>query len=473
MNTRKTTLLIFMFLFAAAGVHAGRLETANVMSPLTVRDWDEFKAELALARQMGVDAVSTDVWWGMVEKEGDEKFDWSYYDTVSDLIIAAGLKWTPILAFHRCGGNVGDDCNIPLPPWIWTHFGGDGTELKYLSEQGNHCSEVVSLWADEIVMDEYREFMQAFEKHYGPHHAHILEVNISCGPAGELRYPSYNGHDHGTGYPNRGALQCYDARAQQDFRREMLDKYGSLAGINRAWGTRLNSLDDVRPPRDAPGFVDRLDYVNTPYGRDLIAWYNRSLAEHGQRMIDVAKATFDEGLSTVDLGVKIPGVHWKMADPHTPRIAEIMAGLIPTDIDFQNDATAHGYAPLIKAVAACNTVERPVLLHFTCLEMDNENTPPAYSQAKNLVFWVAEGACADGLCIKGENALSGGVENDYGWGRINNAFQWADYRGLTVLRIVNVTRNDTGREQYTRFIKRFKNYTPPAPANPAAKRSLP
>jgi hypothetical protein len=33
------------------------------------------------------------------------------------------------------------------------------------------------------------------------------EINVPAGPSGELRYPSYNAHDQGSGYPTRGALQ--------------------------------------------------------------------------------------------------------------------------------------------------------------------------------------------------------------------------------------------------------------------------
>ena len=58
-------------------------------------------------------------------------------------ITAAGLDIAPILSFHQCGGNVGDDCDVPLPPWLWRKYanrtldgvriGPDG--LKHRSEQ--------------------------------------------------------------------------------------------------------------------------------------------------------------------------------------------------------------------------------------------------------------------------------------------------------------------------------------------------
>jgi beta-amylase len=100
---------------------AALLATANVMAPLDLDAappgaFDAFKAQLKIAKSMGVDAVSVDVWWGEVERAADNTFDWSYYDKLLAAIEAAGLHWVPIMSFHQCGGNVGDSCNIPAAP---------------------------------------------------------------------------------------------------------------------------------------------------------------------------------------------------------------------------------------------------------------------------------------------------------------------------------------------------------------------
>jgi hypothetical protein len=92
----------------------------NVMAPLCMDDImkdgkcsktsETFKEQLKTAKAMGVKAVSVDVWWGIVERDGDNRFVWDYYDKVADAIRDAGLHWAPILSFHQCGGNVGDEC---------------------------------------------------------------------------------------------------------------------------------------------------------------------------------------------------------------------------------------------------------------------------------------------------------------------------------------------------------------------------
>jgi len=119
--------------------------TANVMAPLHVTNISEFEGWLTTAKNMGVDAVSVDVWWGDVETS-DNTFNWSYYDNLFSKIIAHGLKIVPIMSFHQCGGNVGDDYTSKLPSWIWSK----GTDMKYKSEQGNYSSEYVALWADTV-----------------------------------------------------------------------------------------------------------------------------------------------------------------------------------------------------------------------------------------------------------------------------------------------------------------------------------
>lgn len=427
-----------------------------VMAPLHVTNWGDFEYRLGVAKSMGVQAVSVDVWWGDVEKNGDQNFNWSYYDTIFDKITNAGLDIVAIMSFHQCGGNVGDDYTAYVPSWIWSHYSGvSATDMQYRSETGAYSGEYVSLWADQYVVDEYIEFMNAFEARYGHMASDFDELNISGGPAGELRYPSYNSHDWG-GYPNRGTIQAYSTLAKADFRNDMLAKYGSLSGINAAWGSSMSSVSEINPPSNADWFFNSYDYKNSQYGKDFIDWYNGSLKEHGQNLIAAATTAFDNQFSNIPLGMKIPGIHWRIADPSYPRLAEITAGLIQTSIDFQSSLTGHGYNNIISTFEGQS---RKVNLHFTCLEMGNEGYAPAYSMAENLVFWVAGAAAAKGVDIKGENALSGGVESDFGWDKINNAFQWASYSGLTVLRIGNVTNGGTGQYRFTQLINTYGSST--------------
>lgn len=467
----KSLIAATAVVFASAS-WADLAQTTNAMAPLELTSqsqWNDFQWQLGEAASYGLDGISVDVWWGKVEAAGDNQFDWSYYDQIFDTIINAGLKIVPIMSFHQCGGNVGDDCNIPIPGWFWSQAANQNpgiseNDLRYRSELGNYSYETVSLWADDFVLDQYVEFMAAFEDRYAHLADHIIELNISMGPAGELRYPSYNQHDGASPlahYPNRGTLQAYGNLAVADFRNWAQDRYGNLTTLNNAWGTNLTSWGQINPPSNASFFFDNQDHLYTQYGRDFIRWYHESLTQHGTRMIDAAIQGFSGALSDIELGMKIPGIHWQIGNPSDSmrRVPEITAGLIPTDININIPATGHGYNSMISTTQTGSDPSRNVVLHFTALEMNNQDFDGgslAYSRAQDLVFWVGDAAGAMGVDLKGENALAGGVQTDNGWDNIENAFTWTSYNGLTVLRLSNVTANTTGRNRYAQFIQNFK-----------------
>lgn len=109
-------------------------------------------------------------------------------------------------------------------------------------------------------------------------------------------------------------------------------------------------------------------------------------------MMDTAISAFDMAFGDVELGFKLPGVHWQMGSPNGySRSAEFAAGLIPSDVDVSSTPQAHGYASMIGLAASYNNSGRHIILHFTALEMDNQNWAPQYSQAEDLVFWVGAG----------------------------------------------------------------------------------
>ncbi len=437
--------------------------TANVMAPLKVTDWAAFEADLETVAAYGVDAVSVDVWWGDVEGAADNRFDWSYYDRVFDVITSEGLDLAPILSFHQAGGNVGDDYTSLLPSWLWTKYADvtyrgvelGPTGLQHRSEQGNHSAESVQGWADRVVANEYRDFTRAFEQQYGDTYAdEVVEVNVSLGPSGELRYPSYNQHDEGTGYPTRGALQAYSPLAVRDLQEEVLDRYGSLEAVNAAWGTGYTSEDQIGPPEDAGAFFASLAYLDTQYGRDFVDWYNGSLVDHGERVLRTVVAALGGDFPEADIGYKVPGIHWSMTNPAHPRAAEVTTGLIQTSVDLDSWATGHGYQRVVELANRFDGGPREVVMHFTALEMDDQDVAPQYSLAQTLVGWIGDYAYRAGVELKGENALAGGVQSDEGWDNIEEAFEQWGYLGLTVLRMGDVS-SGTGARRYAEFIATY------------------
>ncbi len=454
-------IISFLFFQLLSTKVLARDFSPQVMAPLHVGDMDSFNSELQKAKAIGITGVSVDVWWGGVEKDGDNQFDWDYYDTLFAVIKANDLKIMPIMSFHKCGGNVNDKCgnpvgdenSIPLPAWVWQKYTGkhvgsvtlSADDMKYRSERGNKYEGYLSLWLDSLVAEEYVDFMNAFEDHFAHYADSISELNISGGPAGELRYPSYNKHDNWV-FPHRGYLQCYSALAKQDFRAFILRKYGTLANINQAWSAVLTSEDEIRPPTGITGpdffFANQERYLKDQYGKDFIGWYNGALIAHGKRMIGYGYEAFDGAMNAIPIGIKIPGVHWQMTNTSQPRTAEISAGLINTNLSRTND---YGYSPLLSMVK-----EGLARLHFTCLEMNNHQADTT-SLAQDLVFWVAQGANKIGLFIGGENALPDGITSNAFWDNIENAIFWGPYDALTLLRINHVV-NSSPLSSYQQLI---------------------
>ena len=73
---------------------------------------------LRTLRKIGVEGVMTDVWWGIVERDGPETYDWTAYLELLDLVERAGLKLNAVMSFHACGANVGDYFRVTLPKWV-------------------------------------------------------------------------------------------------------------------------------------------------------------------------------------------------------------------------------------------------------------------------------------------------------------------------------------------------------------------
>ena len=458
--------------------------TVNVMAPLLVGNpanldsseshaaWQDFATQLREIKKLGAYAVSTDVWWGIIEpREG--AFDWSYYDRLARMIRAAGLKWIPILSFHQCGGNIGDDVFVPLPAWVWIKLArllnGHADAAKFVSEQGNASNEYVSIWATPLILDSYIAVMKAFQAHYAFMAADIVEINISLGPAGELRHPSYNSHDKGTDYPTRGALQAYSSLARAAFISSVARKYKTSAALDRAWGKPLDKKTGhvIEAPRDVEHFFRHEAHRTTQYGRDFFDWYSDSLIEHGRLVMTAAIEVFASKhapFAGIDLAAKVPGIHWRVGRWNggnvelTDRLAELSAGLIRTSQNDWNETDGMGYRPLLSLFQqlAKSTCQSRVVLHFTCLEMaDGDGAPGVNSMAYSLVRWVGREAAKMGLPIKGENALGFTLGSAESWHRICSHLQVPGndgaYEGVTFLRMGTILDSPVGRQEMLRL----------------------
>lgn len=431
-------------------------DPADLHSPASQKAWDEFRVGLGEIKKLGAFAVTTDVWWGLVELE-DNKFSWTYYDRMAKEIILAGLKWIPIISTHQCGGNVGDECAIPIPAWLWEKYGGDARpvqHLQYVSEQGNASREVLSAWVTQDVINDYQELYTAFHEHFASLASEIAEVNISLGPSGELRYPSYNIHDKDSGYPTRGAFQSYSTPAVASWL-----AWAKENGLGRS----AHSL----PPISMEKWINA-GLHNTAIGKKYIEWYQRSLLAHGNLLINTALSVFqspDAAFRHVDIGAKIPGIHWRIGSVNDKgrlvfgdRLAEIASGLIRND-KVAWSRSGRGYTQIVGLFSEVAQKARPasVVLHFTALEMeDGQDKPEVESMARSLVLWVGEEARRQNVRIKGENALGWNVPNSAAWVRMASHIRTPEnstglYEGLTILRMTDVLASTDARKAFAKI----------------------
>ncbi|ANE45328.1 hypothetical protein SY83_02140 [Paenibacillus swuensis] len=377
---------------ASASMNAGykTFVMAPLNLPTTTTDWNNFKNQLITLKNNGFAAVTTDVWWGKFEPTNNG-FVWNdtnaNYLKLAQTVQEAGMKWIPILSFHQCGGNVGDDCNIPLPSWVWS--GGTADDRKFKSEQGNYSNEYLSIWYSGAYT-QYEEAMQSFKDNFLTSYGSIIEkIYISMGPAGELRYPSYNSHDSGCGYPNRGCWQSFSTPAKNDFIASMQALTGSnLATLNTRWGSSLTNWNQVSPPTDGNTFWTG-NGVTSQYGKDYLNWYQGELLAHFDTFMTKAHTKLDA--FGVRIGAKVAGVHWKGAEVSGNTMLH----------SAEQPAGYYNYDQILQKFK-----DRNADLTFTCLESQNSTGSPVYSYAKDLVIKVADIAKAKGVNIFGENALA-------------------------------------------------------------------
>jgi hypothetical protein len=453
-----------------------------VMGPLEiVQDWQSFESQLRTLKQLGVDGITTDVWWGLVERERG-KFDWSYYRRYAQAVRSVGLRWVPIFSFHKAGGNVGDTVDIPIPNWVWQLE----ADMAFVGSDGTANREYISFWV-KGAYDLYHSVMQSFANHFLDYQQIIDKVYVGAGPAGELRYPSYQ-LSNGWQYPEFGKFQIHSERAKRSFRNFVLQKYGDLLSINRTYGWHLPTIEALGPPRHEHYFLHH--EVRTPYGRDVLEWQQFVLEEHAfellsrarrvflpfgpiseyeQSIIDTRhsgalatfygrsfsegflKAGFRDSSAPTDaqiywktrsifdrkqiaetdlspqrsdflqngasLGLKLAGIHWQQVNPQTPRAAAQLAGY-------------HRYADLMAVARVLGAS-----VTFTCMEMRNSQAGyPWYSTPRDLVQEIADLARFMDLPLYGENALSLGNWEE-GYAAVRETFSLAEVHGFTLLRI--------------------------------------
>ncbi|KAL3689467.1 hypothetical protein R1sor_015776 [Riccia sorocarpa] len=350
------------------------------------------QASLKALKMIGVDGVLLHVWWGNVEEEGPQRYNWSAYLTVVKMVNAAGLKLQASLCFHGASMAT-DSCTVSLPAWV-LKIGESNPDVFHTDRSGRRSKECLSFAVDELTLFEgrsplqmYGDLMESFRETFSLYLGDtIVEVMVGLGPGGELRYPSFP--EGVWRFPGVGEFQCYDKYMLADLKNR-------AASIGKPeWG--LGGPDEVGSylswPEETVFFSDKDGTWESPFAKFFLPWYSEALVAHGERMLSLANTIFlKDGVHIVVAG-KLPGVHWwQKTRSHA---AELTAG-------YYNSEGQDGYDPAVQMFA-----KNGALVAVPCVEMaDDEQLAEAKCSPEYLLTQIRSACAKYGVPVSGENSL--------------------------------------------------------------------
>ncbi|XP_042435006.1 beta-amylase 3, chloroplastic-like [Zingiber officinale] len=396
-------------------------------------------ASLMALRSAGVEGVMVDVWWGLVEKESPRRYDWEAYAELVQMVQRHGLKLQMVMSFHQCGGNVGDCCSIPLPPWVLQEM-DENPDIVYTDRSGRRNPEYISLGCDMMPVlrgrtpiQVYSDFMRSFKERFNDYLGEVIvEIQVGMGPCGELRYPSYPESNGTWRFPGIGEFQCYDKYMKASLRA------AAVAAGHEEWGE--DGPHDAGHYKQFPeetGFFRREGTWSTSYGEFFLDWYSEKLLEHGDRVLAAAEGVFRG--SGAKLSGKVAGIHWHYCT--RSHAAELTAG-------YYNTRQRDGYVPIARALA-----RRGAVLNFTCMEMRDEQQPgQAGCSPEMLVRQVRQAVAAAGAELAGENALERYDENAYAQVVVTAAGAAEEGVGLSAFTYLRMNKRLFEGENWRHFV---------------------
>ncbi|KAG0550190.1 hypothetical protein BDA96_01G318000 [Sorghum bicolor] len=389
-------------------------------------------------RGAGVEGVMVDVWWGVVERDGPGRYDWEAYAELVRMVERAGLRLQAVMSFHQCGGNVGDTCNIPLPPWVLEEMSSN-PDIVYTDRSGRRNPEYISLGCDSLPVlkgrtpiQVYTDYMRSFRERFRDYLGNVIaEIQVGMGPCGELRYPSYPEANGTWRFPGIGEFQCYDK-----YMRASLEAAAVAAG-HEEWGRGgPHDAGEYKQMPDDTGFFRRDGTWSTEYGHFFLEWYSGMLLEHGDRVLAAAEAVF--GGTGATLSAKVAGIHWHYRT--RSHAAELTAG-------YYNTRDRDGYMPIARMLA-----KRGAVLNFTCMEMKDEQQPQhASCSPELLVQQVKAAASKAGVELAGENALE--RYDEAAFSQVTSTARGAGLAAFTYLRMNKTLFDGDNWRQFVSFVR--------------------
>ncbi|EEF42523.1 Beta-amylase, putative [Ricinus communis] len=349
------------------------------------------RQELSHIKSLDVDGVVVECWWGIVEAWGPQKYVWSGYRELFNIIREFKLKLQVVMAFYEYQGSDSEEVLISLPQWV-LEIGKENQDIFFTDREGRRNTECLSWGIDKervlkgrTGIEVYFDFMRSFRVEFDDLFAEgiISAVEIGLGASGELKYPCFP-ERMGWRYPGIGEFQCYDKYLQQNLRSAAQSRGHPFWARGPDNAGQYNSR-----PHETGFFCERGDY-DSYFGRFFLHWYARTLIDHADNVLSLASLTFED----TRIIVKIPAVYWWYKT--SSHAAELTAG-------YHNPTNQDGYSPVFEALK-----KHSVTVKFVCsgLQVSAHENDEVLADPEGLSWQVLNSAWDRGLTVAGVNVLS-------------------------------------------------------------------
>ena len=264
----------------------------NTMWP--IRDVPAMEKSAAFARSLGVDAFETYVTWGVLEPSAEGRTDYAETDKLDGICRRTGLKWQAFLMLNP---------SYATPKW----YRESGADVPARCLEHGRDSDVRSIFAPGLERHVDRVIAGLLERYRGSSALESLMLGVS-GDFGESIYPAgavgWNGQYH-----NHAGFWCAEPPAVAAFQSWARRKFGAIARLNRAWGARLSSFEELRfllpgQPMGDARWIDQAEW----YRGAMTAWcevWLRSARRHAPPGLPIYLCV--GGGDNVPLGFDITG----------------------------------------------------------------------------------------------------------------------------------------------------------------------